>query len=1041
MRAAALVPLLLFALPAGGLADDGHARRPFPEVRNTQPAGDEPNTPLEAAAAFTVPDGFNVTLFAGEPDVAQPIALTFDDRGRLWVAECFTYTGRGYDVSHGDRVTIFEDRDGDGVHDSRKVFWDRGFMLTGLEYGFGGLWVLNDGTLSFIPDENGDDVPDGEPVVMLDGFTHEAEHNVVSGLIWGPDGWLYGRHGILATSHVGVPGTPEEDRTKLNCGVWRFHPTRHEFEVVARGTTNPWGLDYNEYGDWFMTNNVIGHAWHVIPGAHYRRMYGTDFNPHLYGLIDQHADHYHWDATGGDWLASRPGSAKAGAADDLGGGHSHSGGMIYQGDNWPAEYRGDLFMCNTHGKRVNRDALVPHGSGYVIEHRPDFAFANSPWFKGVELKSGPDGGVFLLDWTDLGECHDHDGVHRTSGRIYKIAYGTPDRAGEAVDLGELKMSTLVETALHHPNVWHRRHAGRLVIEPSPDRPFDEEGETFFLPFPEDDEGLDRLRAARLVAAALLARTPSATFDPGEWRHWFDIPSACGDDDDPRVRAAAIGLSHELSLVFPDPDGWYHFELERAMSDPDPRVRLAVASELQRSSVWTKLNVGPHLYANAADADDHNLPLMIWYGMEPAVAELPAEAGRFAAHLCKIPLLREYTARRLASELPDERYAAPLGTLLSVAAHKDDAFRRDVLNGTLAALDGRRKVDPPPGWAEVQPVFLNSPDEAVRAAARRLGVLFGDGAALDELRAVVTDRTQSDETRAAAIRSLAEAKDAALLPDLLAILKGSRLEDRGVQPAAARATAAFDSPEAAALLIDRLPGFQNQTRDAAVAALVSRPGSARLLAEALPGLGVTAYLSADHVRSLRAFGDPAIDAVLDEHWGTTRSTPAEKLAEVAAWKAKLQDPSGADPVRGRVVYNQVCGRCHTLYGEGGNVGPNLTGSDRHNLDYILGNVMDPSATVPAAWRVSAVLLADGRALVGVVTRPDDRTVNVRTADAEIAVPADDILEVAPGEASLMPEGLFTTLDEGQVRDLVAYLRTDRPVSGDVGSGKWDVGSRK
>ena len=435
MRPAPALLLLFLGTPLctpAAWCGDGHggehdeAPRPFPEVRNTQPGDAVPNTPLEAAAAFTAPEGFNVTLFAGEPDVAQPIAMTFDDRGRLWVAECFTYTGREYDVTHGDRVTIFEDSDGDGAHDSRKPFWDRGFMLTGVEYGFGGLWILNDGTLSFLPDRDGDDVPDGEPVAMLDGFTHEAEHNVVNGLAWGPDGWLYGRHGIQATSRVGLPGASEEDRTPLNCGIWRFHPTRHAFEVVARGTTNPWGLDWNEYGDAFMTNNVIGHAWHVIPGAHYDRMFGRDFDPHLYGLIGTHADHYHWDASGGDWIASR---ASAGTAADLGGGHSHSGAMIYQGDNWPAEYRGDLFMCNTHGKRVNRDAIVPHGSGYRITHRKDFAFANSEWFKGVELKSGPDGGVFLLDWTDLGECHDHDGVHRTSGRIYKIAYGTPKLTG------------------------------------------------------------------------------------------------------------------------------------------------------------------------------------------------------------------------------------------------------------------------------------------------------------------------------------------------------------------------------------------------------------------------------------------------------------------------------------------------------------------------------------------------------------------------------------------------------------------------------------
>ena len=192
-------------------------------------------------------------------------------------------------------------------------------MLTGLTWGFGGLWVLNDGTLSFIPDKNGNDIPDGEPIVLLDGWTYDARHNFVNGLMWGPDGWLYGRHGITDTSFPGIPGTPQEQRTPMNCGIWRFHPVRKVFEVVCRGTTNPWGLDYDEHGQFFFTNNVIGHLWHVIPGAHYMRMFGVDFNPHLYDLIDQHADHYHWDTTG-TW-----GESRDGVANSLGGGHSHCG--------------------------------------------------------------------------------------------------------------------------------------------------------------------------------------------------------------------------------------------------------------------------------------------------------------------------------------------------------------------------------------------------------------------------------------------------------------------------------------------------------------------------------------------------------------------------------------------------------------------------------------------------------------------------------------------------------------------------------------------
>ena len=1007
--------------------------RPFPAVRNSQPGDAVPNTPEEAAAAFTVPDGFHVTLFAGEPDVAQPIALTFDDRGRLWVAECFTYTGREYDVTHGDRITIFEDADGDGRHDSRTTFWDRGFMLTGLEYGFGGLWVLNDGTLSFIPDRDGDDVPDSEPVAMLDGFTHEAEHNVVSGLRWGPDGWLYGRHGIQATSHVGLPGASEEDRTPLNCGVWRFHPTRHTFEVVARGTTNPWGLDYNESGDWFMTNNVIGHAWHVIPGAHYRRMYGRDFDPHLYGLIDQHADHYHWDADGGDWTASRAGTdganefADATVLGKLGGGHSHSGGMIYQGDNWPEECRGDLFMCNTHGRRINRDALVPKGSGYVIEHRDDFAFAGSEWFKGVELKSGPDGGVFVLDWTDLGECHDHDGVHRTSGRIYKIAYGTPERAGEAVDLAGLDAAALWRTAVKHRNVWHRRHAARLLAETGGVGELQRARKLGAVTAVTPAESVREYHATityidtlmRDEAAAMAGGEPLGDFVDGLYPWFPDYPSDPGAG--PAYVAAlraylpvALRLAPRMTIP----------HVRNLAEGPVPRARLAAASAMRRVAVGSRLPIAAALASHPEDADDHNLPLMTWYGVEPAVAADPRAAVDFAAD-SQIPLLREFTARRLADSLDSERHARALAALFKRAANRDAPFQKDVLTGALAALDGRRKVTPPDGWAELQPVFLAAADADVRAAAQRLGVLFGDGAALEELRAVVSDEAQPDARRIAAIESLAEARDDAVLPDLLNILRRRRLGDRGVQPAAARALAAFDAPEAADVLVDRLESFKNQTRGAALATLVSRPTYARALTDALPGSPIPAMLSADHVRSLRAFGDPEIDRVLDVEWGTTRATPAEKLVQIEAWRTKLTDGSlgNADPFRGREVYAQVCGRCHVLYGEGGNVGPNLTGSGRQNLDYILGNVLDPSATVPAAWRVSTVLLDDGRVLTGAVVREGD-TVTIRTADRDVTVPAADVLDENPGTQSLMPEGLFDPLSDEQVRDLVAYLRTAR-----------------
>ncbi len=272
----------------------------------------------EAAARMDLPAGFNVTLFAGEPDVRQPIAFALDDRGRLWVAECYAYPN--WQATGHDRILIFEDTDGDGQFDRRKVFWDQANYLTGLQVGFGGVWVCCAPDLLFIPDKNHDDVPDGKPEVVLDGWSNKGVHNVVNGLKWGPDGWLWGLNGITSPSFVGPPGASDAQRQRLNCSVWRYHPLDKRFEVVTHGTTNPWGLDFDDYGQAFITNCVIAHLWHAVPGAHFQRMFGEDYNPHVYELMSTCADHLHWG--GGDWRLSRGGH---GAHSIAGGGHAQRG--------------------------------------------------------------------------------------------------------------------------------------------------------------------------------------------------------------------------------------------------------------------------------------------------------------------------------------------------------------------------------------------------------------------------------------------------------------------------------------------------------------------------------------------------------------------------------------------------------------------------------------------------------------------------------------------------------------------------------------------
>ncbi|MEZ6063790.1 MAG: hypothetical protein R3C19_25865, partial [Planctomycetaceae bacterium] len=438
-------------------------------------------SPEEAAAHMTVPPGFHVQLAAGEPMVHQPIAFTFDDRGRLWLAEAYTYPNRAEQGQGKDKIVILEDTDLDGDFDTRKVFIEGLNLVSGLEVGFGGVYVGAAPYLLFIPDADADDKPDSPAAdwqtpdvqfpkdvpagttVLLDGFGWHDTHETLNAFIWGPDGWLYGCHGVFTHSRVGKPGTPDDERTPLNAGVWRYHPQRHEFEVFAHGTSNPWGVDFNEKGDAFITACVIPHLWHIIPGGRYQRQGGQHFNKYTYDDIKTIADHAHYTGNIRDhaWWGHEPGINAS--VDAAGGGHAHCGAMIYLGDNWPEEYRGKLYFNNIHGNRVNCDILEPNGSGYVGRHDKDFLKANDRWFRGINLKYAPDGSVYLIDWYDKNACHrtNPEIWDRTNGRIYRIVYG--DRKPERVNLGAMSRAELVELQLHD-NEWFVRMSRRLLQE-------------------------------------------------------------------------------------------------------------------------------------------------------------------------------------------------------------------------------------------------------------------------------------------------------------------------------------------------------------------------------------------------------------------------------------------------------------------------------------------------------------------------------------------------------------------------------------------------
>src|SRR5688572_26653336 len=209
-------------------------------------------TPEEAAKAASMPPGFELKLFAAEPDVVNPIAFCLDDRARLWVVEGRTYPTRAKEGEGQDRILVFEDRNGDGRFDRRTVFMERLNLVSGIAYGFGGVWIGAAPNLLFVPVTEGDEPkPAGEPRVLLDGWGFQDTHETLNTFLWGPDGWLYGCHGVFTHSNVGVPGSPESARQKINAGFWRYHPQRHIFEVFAHGTSNSWGIDFDVHGQLF----------------------------------------------------------------------------------------------------------------------------------------------------------------------------------------------------------------------------------------------------------------------------------------------------------------------------------------------------------------------------------------------------------------------------------------------------------------------------------------------------------------------------------------------------------------------------------------------------------------------------------------------------------------------------------------------------------------------------------------------------------------------------------------------------------------------
>ena len=969
--------------------------------------------------------GFQAELIAAEPDLHQPVAMAIDERGRLWVAEAYGYPNRQPEGQGKDRIIILEDNDGDGGFETKKVFADKLNLVSGLEVGFGGVWVGAAPDLLFIPDKNHDDIPDGPPQVLLDGWGFQDTHETLNSFTWGPDGWLYGCHGVFSNALVGQPGTPDAERIRVRAAIWRYHPVRHAFELFAAGGSNQWGLDFNAVGHLFMTHcrsfHGGGGTTYVIRNGHYWNQANNDYAPFVSNRGPAFAPELknflmasaRYDS--GEGGAGKPGTTA------VYGGHSHVGTMIYLGDNWPDTYRDHLFTHNLHGHQLNHQVNVRTGSAYETFHAGyDLLFAPDPTYMAVDLHYGPDGAVYVIDWVDTQHCHNpRDELwDRTNGRLYRVAWAATYRPVK-VDLAA--KSDVELAALHtHKSEWYVRTARRLLQERAAARGI-------------EAAALAALRAqaadpkADVVAQlrALWTLHVTGSLAPAQLAAALEHPSEI-------VRAWAVQLGTDFPVArvsrlvnSPDPGQATRAtppmltaaDLTRlAANDPSSAVRLAVASAVPALPLADRWSAVAALAKHGEDAADRFLPKMTWFAAAPAVAGDIPRALDLAATTA-LPTLADSIRWFVA------RTAGGRDQLVARIVAMPEATAARALGVLAFALESEAGLKMPAAWAQVAARFSAAADPAVRGAYEQLSALFGDKTVLVVIRARLADTATPLAERRRALDLLKRAGDTESTAVLVGLLGDKELRS-AVIPLLGTAA---DAPAAATGLMAQFGSLNPAERTAALAALTSRPALAVPLLRAVQsGSFEKKTLTALHARQLRNLKNTEVTTLLDRVWGKTSESSAELKATVARLKRTYNEAPvwSYEVAAGKKVFEKACIACHAIDSTSGSkLGPNLAGTWRNGLDYFLENIVDPNAVVGADFQLNLVTKRDGTVVAGMIDKETDTVLAIRTVTETVNVPKADIKSREVTSQSLMPAGLLEALPEREALELLKFLTTE------------------
>lgn len=963
--------------------------------------GSSPLPPDEARARFTVPADLRLDEVLVEPLVAQPVFCNFDERGRLWVVQYRQYPAPAglTMVSHDkfwravydkvppppphhfpgkDKITIHEDTDGDGVFDRHKTFVDGLNIATACVRGRGGVWVLNPPYLLFYRDANHDDVPDGDPEVHLSGFGLEDTHSVVNSLCWGPDGWLYAAQGSTVTADVKRPGD-KKGVPSMGQLIWRYHPETRRYEIFAEGGGNAFGVEIDVKGRIFSGHNGGDtRGFHYVQGGYLRKgfeKHGPLSNPYAFGYFP---------------------SMKHDKVPRF----THTF-VIYDGDALPASYHGKLFGVAPLLSHVVESEITPEGSTFQTKDVGHPITTTDTWFRPVDIKQGPDGALYIADWYDGQTNHyrNQEGqIDTSNGRIYRLA-AKDAKPQAAFDLNRKSTVELVEL-LSHPNKWYRQTALRLIGDRH------------------DRSVLPLLRkkletaGAQTALESLWALNLSGGFNE-------DVAVQLLTHADPYVRLWTVRLLCDQKTVSYDVARRL---AEMATTEPHVEVRSQLACSARRLQASDSLPIVRNLLARSDDSADPQVPLLLWWAIEAkcetdrdAVLQLFSDSSLWRWPFVSTHILQRVMRRFAATG--NRKDLLVCARLLDLAPDADGSAR--LIKGFEEAYQGRS--------------LANLPQELVEALAKHgggsnvLALRLGRADAVEKALRIIADEKGTAAQRLPLIQVFGEINRPDSVPGLLRVVEETKSDD--LRMAALTALQQYDAAEIGRTVIRLYPKLSEDARSVAQSLLASRKGWALQLLEAVAAQQIEQKaVSLDTVRRLTGHRDARIAELVQKHWGTVEgATTAEMQQQIQRLLPIVRSGSGS-PYDGKKLFAATCAKCHRLFGQGGQIGPDLTVFKRDDLDNMLLGIVNPSAEIREGFETVLLVTDDGRTLNGFLVDQDRQVVLLRTAAGQtVTVARDRIEEQVAQRKSLMPEGLLKDLTEQQIRDLFAYLRSTQPLN--------------